>query len=74
MVQLGQLWQHKEMTWLRLRATEFREPPSKMILFVVENENDPSTHGVRIDFDDAYIARTYNLIEHSTLSNPAWEV
>jgi len=73
MIGLGQLWQHKGMEWLKIRAISFRDRPSNMVRFKVENVEDTSTHGVEIEFDAPYVMSNYTLIEQA-LDNPAWEV
>jgi len=73
MVALGQLWQHKTMEWLKIRCMGYRDSPSEMIQFRVENHSDHSVHGVDIDFEADYVTSNYNMIQHG-LDSPSWEV
>jgi hypothetical protein len=73
MLAIGQLWQHKGMEWLRIRCMGYRDPPSRMIQFKVENHEDPSVHNVTIDFESDYIICNYNMVQHG-LDEPSWEV
>jgi hypothetical protein len=52
---------------------QFENRPTRMVQLKVENESDSSTHGLAIEFDDAYIMTNYYLIEGG-LDNPHWEV
>lgn len=73
MVVLGQLWQHKSMEWLRIRAQDYNtERSGNMIKFVVETEPDEGTNGTVIEFDNDYVVTNYWLVHE--LHNAAWEV
>ncbi len=73
MIELGQLWQHKSMVWLRIRAHEFNsERSGNMIKFVVETMPDEGTNGVEIEFDNDYVVTNYWLVHE--LHKAAWEV
>jgi hypothetical protein len=52
---------------------QFENRPTRMVQLKVENEGDDGTHGLTIEFDDAYIMSNYHLIEGG-LDNPHWEV